>query len=78
MFLGEQLSSGFNDDVKANILAYSGFGLRALGRLREATEPMREQLKARIQLKDWRNAATAAGSLSELFLTLGQVTTIYN
>jgi hypothetical protein len=51
----------------------AGFGLRALGRTREAAEPMQASLEAAIARKDWKNAAIAAGNLSELFLTMGDL-----
>jgi len=48
--------------------------LRALGRLTEAVEPMRAGLNMGIKQEDWKEAAIRASNLSELELTLGQVT----
>jgi tetratricopeptide (TPR) repeat protein len=47
--------------------------LRALGRLSEALEAMRAGLAVVIDLGDWLNAAIGVGSLSQLELTLGDV-----
>jgi hypothetical protein len=44
-----------------------------LGRLTEALEPLRAGLEMEINQKHWANAATGAGNLSELELTLGEV-----
>ena len=52
----------------------AGFDLRALGRLAEAAQPMQAGLEIDIAQKDWKNAAIAASNLSELYLTLGDVT----
>ncbi len=55
------------------LLNDAGFHLRALGRLREALEPLRAALEMRVEQKAWENAAIAAGNLSELSLTLGDI-----
>ena len=55
------------------VLSWAGFGLRALGRLREAAAPMQAALELAASKEEWKSAATRAGNLSELFLTLGQV-----
>jgi tetratricopeptide (TPR) repeat protein len=47
--------------------------LRGLGRLSEAIEPMRTVLKLDVAQKEWEFAAVSAGTLSELELTLGEV-----
>ncbi|MEE8153674.1 MAG: hypothetical protein V3T53_01805 [Phycisphaerales bacterium] len=47
--------------------------LRALGRLREAVEPMRAALKAYVVDEEWKYAAITTANLSELALTLGDV-----
>ena len=57
--------------AQAWILNQAGFVLRALGRLPEAVQPMRAGLDAEIVEKRWKEAATAAGNLSELTLALG-------
>src|SRR5262249_1186637 len=53
---------------QAYLLSAAGFRLRALGRLREAAGPMQAGLQADIAIEDWKNAAIAAGNLSELSL----------
>jgi tetratricopeptide (TPR) repeat protein len=60
------------------VLNYAGFALRALGRLREAVEPIRENVRLNASASaasryTWREAATNASNLSELLLTLGDV-----
>jgi tetratricopeptide (TPR) repeat protein len=61
------------DDKKAVILSWSAFDLRAVGRLREAIQPMKACLELVIKQKNWENAAIGANNLSELILTLGEV-----
>jgi len=68
-----QPATGLGDAHKAAMLNWAGFGLRALGRLREAREPMKTSLTSAIDREDWKNAAIAACTLSELSLTLGDV-----
>ena len=55
------------------LLDAAGYTLFSLGRLLEATQPMRSGLEARIELEDWENAANSALNLSQLALTLGNV-----
>src|SRR6185436_14105098 len=55
------------------VLNAAAFHLRALGRLAEAVEPMQAGLEAARRREDWKNAAAAASSLSELTLTLGDL-----
>ncbi|MCP5107130.1 MAG: tetratricopeptide repeat protein, partial [bacterium] len=66
-------AAGLTDITEAAVLGWAGFRLRAVGRLREAGEPMKAGLEMAVKLKRWGNAAIAAGNLSELMLTLGQV-----
>jgi tetratricopeptide (TPR) repeat protein len=65
---------GLSEDAKAYVLNEAGSGLRALGRLAEAAQPMQAALEARIAQKNWKNAARNASNLSELELTIGDVT----
>jgi len=65
--------AGLTEDYNAFVLNEAGFDLRALGRLKEATQPMQAGLDAYIVLEDWKKAATAAGNLSELYLTIGDI-----
>jgi tetratricopeptide (TPR) repeat protein len=59
--------------AQAVVLNFAGFRLRALGRLREAVEPMREYVEVTKKEENWEHAAVAASNLSELLLTLGDV-----
>ena len=67
-------ADGLREDTKGWLLNQAGFCLRALGRLAEAAQPMQASLEAAIAQKDWKNAAIRASNLSELTLTLGDVT----
>ena len=67
------LAGDLSASGKAFLLNTAGFRLRALGRLREAVEPIDAGLDARIPQEDWGNAAISAGNLSELQLTRGDV-----
>ncbi|MCH8047941.1 MAG: hypothetical protein IID44_29960, partial [Planctomycetes bacterium] len=58
---------------EANITGETSFYLRALGRLGEARGPMSLGLKQREKLQRWKHAAISASNLSELSLTLGDV-----
>lgn len=51
----------------------AAFSLRALGRLIESLEPMRAGVDTAVEREDWKNAATGFSSLSQLELTLGEV-----
>ena len=54
-------------------LNQAGAYLRALGRLREAQQPIRAGEDMSAEQEDWKGAAADAGNLSELQLTLGEV-----
>ena len=58
---------------QALALNLSGFSLRALGRLREAQQPMQAALDMFVKQENWKEAAINASNLSELQLTLGEV-----
>jgi tetratricopeptide (TPR) repeat protein len=58
---------------KAFVLNEAAFDLRALGRLAESLEPMQASLDVCLAQEDWKNAAIRASNLSELNLTLGNV-----
>jgi tetratricopeptide (TPR) repeat protein len=49
-----------------------------VGRLSEAVQPMKAAIENVIQLEDWTNAASGACTLSELYLTLGDVASAEN
>ena len=66
-------AAGLGDDAKAVLLNWAGFHLRALGRLREAVEPMQANVEMSVQQENWIEAAKGASNLSELQLTLGDL-----
>jgi tetratricopeptide (TPR) repeat protein len=66
---------GLNEDWKSYILSAAGFCLRALGQLAEAAQPMQMALETDIAQKNWKSSAAASASnLSELYLTIGDMT----
>ena len=67
-------STNLNEYWQAAVLNWAGFRLRALGRLHEALEPIQAGMEMSAKQEDWRGAALDAGNLSELQLTLGDVT----
>ena len=68
-----RVSQSLSEADQAWLLHQAAFRLRALGRLREAVEPMRANLKMRVDREEWQHAPSSAGNLSELELTLGDV-----
>jgi tetratricopeptide (TPR) repeat protein len=58
---------------RAWLLNEAGFDLRALGRLREAVQPMRASTDMDIERGDFNGAARSAGNIGGLTLTLGDV-----
>jgi tetratricopeptide (TPR) repeat protein len=58
---------------KAVALNQAGFVLRAMGRLWEATQPIQACIEFDVSHERWGYATIAAGNLSELWLTLGEV-----
>ena len=67
-------AAGLTEADQTVVLGLAGFGLRALGRLAEATEPMQAALENTIAQENWKNAAISACNLSELWLTIGDLT----
>ena len=67
-------AKGLTSLHRASTLSWAGFSLRALGRLREAQQPMRASENLWVKQKKWKSAAIGANNLSELQLTLGKVT----
>ena len=61
------------DSNKAHVLGWAAFGLRAVGRLREAIQTLHIVLKFLTQQENWKQSATIANNLSELLLILGRV-----
>ena len=69
----EQLATGLSEPDQAFVLGEAGFALRALGRRSEAAGLLRLGLERYIARGSWKNAAIAAGNLSELLLSLGEL-----
>ena len=70
----DEVVAVLSEGNKAWLLSMAGFELRGLGRLAEAVQPMEAALKLRKFQESWENAARNAGNVSELSLTLGDVT----
>ncbi|MDD5393331.1 MAG: hypothetical protein PHE17_09955 [Thiothrix sp.] len=68
-----KVSSNLIVSDQAAVLNWAGFGLRALGRLREALEPMQANIEMNVKRENWKSAAVNASNLSELQLTLGDM-----
>ncbi|MBX7206758.1 MAG: toll/interleukin-1 receptor domain-containing protein [Verrucomicrobiaceae bacterium] len=69
----KRISPALEKEKQALVFSQSGTWLRALGRLREALEPMRTCLEIGVHENDWKRSAIRASNLSELELTLGEV-----
>ncbi|MGD2087812.1 MAG: TIR domain-containing protein [Candidatus Aminicenantes bacterium] len=68
-----QLAASLTVESKAFILHEAGFGLRAVGRLQEAIQPMKAGLGISIKQENWEESARHTVNLSQLVLTLGRV-----
>jgi tetratricopeptide (TPR) repeat protein len=64
---------GLQPAAQAFLLNEAAFTLRAVGRLREAVEPMRVSMEMDEERGEAKGAAVSASNLSELLLTLGDV-----
>ncbi|MBF0285719.1 MAG: TIR domain-containing protein [Magnetococcales bacterium] len=69
-----ELAAGLREDDKAYVLIAAAFGLRAQGRIREAVETFEVAEAFYIEQRSRVTAARVSGNLSELRLTLGEVT----
>jgi hypothetical protein len=69
----KSVSAEMHETKHALLLGQAAFYLRALGRLTEALEPMRETVVLMDQQENWQQAGVGASNLSELELTLGEV-----
>ncbi len=67
------IPKGLKDEDKAYIWNWTGFSLKALGRLHEAAQPMKKGLEARIREENWDGACLIAINLSGVFLKLGKL-----
>lgn len=62
-----------SEAARGFLLNEAGIDLRAMGRLDEAIAPMTAALESNEEREDWKNAARAAGTLSELHLARGAI-----
>jgi hypothetical protein len=69
-----RVSPALTEGAQAWLLNEAATRLRSLGRLTEALEPMRAGLENYVEQENWESAAISASNLSELELTLGEVT----
>jgi tetratricopeptide (TPR) repeat protein len=67
-------AAGLAAAAQSWVIANAGSTLRAVGRLAEAVKPHEANAKADVTAQDWKNASTSFGNLSELHLTLGNIT----
>ncbi len=63
-----------NEGSKGWLLNEAGYCLRALGRLTEAAQSMQAGMDSCVVQQNWKGAAIIASNLSELYLTIGDVT----
>jgi len=68
-----RVSPSLSEADQAWVLNETALQLRALGRLREAVEPMRAVLNIDVEEMRWKEAAISGSNLSALDLTLGEV-----
>jgi tetratricopeptide (TPR) repeat protein len=68
-----RLAPNLSEPDQARLFFQAAYCLRALGRLTEAVEPMREGMKRYIEAKNWKEAAACASDLSQLEVTLGRL-----
>ena len=68
-----RVSPNLTEAHQAWLLSVAAFNLRALGRPTEALQPLRASLEMAVRQKRWRNAASRAGNLSDLEVTLGRL-----
>ncbi len=68
-----RVSAALTEADQAWLLSEAAYRLRALGRLKEALQPVRAALDMRIRQNVWVSAAITAGNLSDLEMTLGMI-----
>ena len=66
-------ATGLTANHQAIAFNWAGFRLRAVGRLREALQPMQAGVNMHVQQENWKEAAKNAGNLSQLQLSLGYI-----
>ncbi len=68
-----QVSSGLTEPYNTVVLNWTGYRLIALGRLSEASRPLRASLDARVARRDWKAAAIDSVNLCDLHLAQGAI-----
>lgn len=68
-----RLTSELTEPAQSWLLNEAAFSLRALGRLTEALKPMRSSMDMDVKQQVWKAAAVGTNNLSELELTLGEL-----
>lgn len=66
-------SEFLSDENAGALLNMAGFQLRGIGRLRDSLEPLKSATSNAIEIHSWKQAAPFASNLSELSLTLGDI-----
>lgn len=66
-------SANFNDEGKAEVLNFAGYGLRAIGRFSEAEQAMRAVIPIRESIEDFKEASNDNRNLSELLVFQGRM-----
>ncbi|MEM9365944.1 MAG: hypothetical protein AAGD07_08095 [Planctomycetota bacterium] len=66
-------SSSLNASDRGFVLNVASIALRGIGRVRESEGPMRARVELAQEHGDWRNGAINASNLSQVLLTLGNV-----
>ena len=68
-----RLSPNLSADYQSWLLNEAAYRLRALGRVVEASEPMRASVELYVEQESWESTAAVTASLCDLELTLGEV-----
>ncbi|MGH9832018.1 MAG: DUF4062 domain-containing protein, partial [Blastocatellia bacterium] len=63
---------GIHNDHKGRVFGQIGYGLRALGRLDEAIEPLQKSMEISVSNEHWEEAALTTGHRAGLLLTQGK------
>ncbi|WP_353570935.1 hypothetical protein [Candidatus Albibeggiatoa sp. nov. BB20] len=69
----QPVQQGLSEANQAWLLAEAAFCLMSLGRLAEAVEPRKADLKLAEKLENWKEASIAAQNLVDLYLPLGRL-----
>jgi len=70
----QPIQQGLSEADQAWLLAEASFCLMSLGRLVEAIEPRKADLKIAVKIEDWKGASITAQNLVDLLLPLGRLT----